>query len=96
MHQTPRRVVNNYQRTDTWTHTQRLVFNTCSPGDAVSCLFAGVNTVLPRRVQEAAQREGLLYRLYNIEFDQAKAGREGWFLFPRCSPRVCACRFACL
>ena len=35
-------------------------------------------------LQEAAQREGMLYRLYNIDFDQAKAGREGWFLFPRC------------
>lgn len=35
-------------------------------------------------VQEAAQKDGLLYRLYNIDFDQAKSGREGWVLYPRC------------
>jgi len=42
-------------------------------------------------MQEAAQKEGLLYRLYNIDFDQAKAGREGWFLFPWCAARALAC-----
>ena len=41
-------------------------------------------------MQEAAQKEGLLYRLYNIDMDQAKGGREGWVLYPRCaSSRAC-------
>ncbi len=47
-----------------------------------------------RHTQEAIQKEGLLYRLYNIDMDQAKGGREGWVLYPRSAlpPRdLCSC-----
>ena len=63
-------------------HARSATSCTCLLGDAVMFPVCWASTQR-LRMQEAAQREGLLFRLYNIDFDQAKAGREGWFLYPR-------------